>query len=60
MSSQGAVSFVRRSDSDDSDRTAPHRTHPFGPIDVVSEGEEGVGADGHGLQGADPALLLSR
>lgn len=32
--------------------------YPFGPIDVISEGEEGVGADGHGLQGADPVLLV--
>lgn len=31
----------------------------FGTIDVISEGEEGVGADGHGLQRADPVLLFS-
>lgn len=28
--------------------------YPFGAVDVVSEGEEGVGADSHSLQGADP------
>lgn len=34
--------------------------YPFGTIYVISEGEEGIRADGHGLQGADPGLLFSR
>lgn len=33
--------------------------HPFGTIYIISEGEEGVRADSHGLQGADPVLLFS-
>lgn len=33
-------------------------THPFGPIYVVSEGEESIRADSHSLHGADPVLLL--
>lgn len=34
-------------------------SYPFGPIDVVSEGEEGVGAEGDAPQGTHPGLPLS-
>lgn len=34
-------------------------SYPFGTINVISEGEEGVRTDGDGLQGADPVLLFS-
>lgn len=34
-------------------------SYPFGAIDVVSEGKEGVRADDHRPQGAHPALLFS-
>lgn len=34
-------------------------TTPFCTIYVISEGEEGVRADSHTLQGADPVLLFS-
>lgn len=34
-------------------------SYPFGTIDVVSEGKEGIRADDHRLQGADPVLLFS-
>lgn len=34
-------------------------SYPFGTIDVVSEGKEGVRADDHRPQRADPALLFS-
>ena len=33
-------------------------TYLPGAVHVVPEGEEGVGAEGHVLQGADPVLLL--
>lgn len=34
-------------------------SYPFGPVDVVSEGKEGVRAEDHRPQRADPVLLLS-
>lgn len=34
-------------------------SYPFCTIYVISEGEEGVRADSHTLQGADPVLLFS-
>lgn len=33
--------------------------YPLGTVHVVSEGEEGVGAEGHRLQRAQPVLPLS-